>query len=153
MSASAMADITGKVKLDGKPPEMKDIDMSGVKECASQHPDPVADPTVVADDKGDLANVIVSIKKEEGKDLPGEAPKEGAVISITHCGDTYTVKTADGKVNRAWEFNLRFKTDSSALGPLVGKPVIVGAGMQGDRASVVFAAPNEIGSFIKESCQ
>src|SRR5206468_11360737 len=63
-----------------------------------------------------------------------QAPKEGQVISITHCTDTYTVKTADGKINKAWEFNLRFKTDSSALGPLAGKPVIVGAGMAGDRA-------------------
>jgi hypothetical protein len=31
--------------------------------------------------------------------------------------------------------------------------VIVGAGMQGDRASVVFAAPSEISGFIKQSCQ
>ena len=82
-----------------------------------------------------------------------KAPKEGQVMSITHCGDTYTVKTADGKVNKTWEFNLRFKTDSSALGPQPGKPIIVGAGMQGDRASVVFAAPGEISGFIKESCQ
>src|SRR5947207_6969279 len=78
MSSFAMADIAGKVNLDGKPPEMKDIDMSAVKEYASQHPDPVAEQTVVADDKGNLANVIVAIKKEEGKDLPGEAPKEAA---------------------------------------------------------------------------
>ena len=82
-----------------------------------------------------------------------KAPPEGRVTAITHCGDTYTVKTADGKVNKVWEFNLRFKTDSSALGPQPDKPVIVGAGMQGDRASVVFAAPNEISVFIKESCQ
>ena len=81
-----------------------------------------------------------------------KAPKEGQVMSITHCGDTYTVKTADRKVNKTWEFNLRFKTDSSALGPLAGKPVIVGAGMQGDRASIVFASPKEISGFIKQSC-
>jgi len=30
---------------------------------------------------------------------------------------------------------------------------MIGAGMQGDRASVVFAAPGEISNFIKESCQ
>src|SRR5438309_11553779 len=51
----ARADITGKVNLDGKPPEMKDIDMAAVKECASQHPDPVQEQTVVADAKGNLA--------------------------------------------------------------------------------------------------
>jgi hypothetical protein len=32
-----------------------------------------------------------------------------------------------------------------------GKPAIVAAGMQGERASVVFAAPAEISSFIKQS--
>jgi cytochrome c len=63
------------------------------------------------------------------------------------------VKTADGKTNRVWEFNLRFKTDSSKDGPLPGKPVIVGAGMQGDRASIVFAAPGEISSFIRARCE
>jgi len=56
-------------------------------------------------------------------------------------------------VNRVWEFNLRLKTDASALGPPPGKPVIVGAGMQGDRASIVFSSPDEISSFIKESCE
>jgi cytochrome c len=82
-----------------------------------------------------------------------KAPPAGQVVSISHCGDTYTVRTEDGKTSKVWEFNLRFKTDSSKDGPPPGKPVIVGAGMQGDRASVVFAAPAEIGSFIKQTCQ
>ena len=51
-----------------------------------------------------------------------KAPAEGQVTAITHCGDTYTVGTADGKTQRIWEFNLRFKTDSSKRGPLPGKP-------------------------------
>jgi cytochrome c len=82
-----------------------------------------------------------------------KAPPEGQVTSIEHCRDTYTVKTADGKANKIWEFNVRFKSDSSANGPRPGKPVLVGAGMQGDRASVVFATPGEISSFIKRSCE
>jgi cytochrome c len=81
-----------------------------------------------------------------------QAPPAGQIVSLSYCGDTYTVKTADGKTSKVWEFNLRFKTDSSKDGPLPGKPVIVGAGMQGDRASVVFAAPGEISSFIKQAC-
>jgi cytochrome c len=85
-------------------------------------------------------------------DLKEVAPA-AQVRSIKHCGDTYTVETADGKADKVWEFNLRFKTDSSKLGPAPGKPVIVGAGMQGDRASIVFASPEEIGSTIRESCQ
>jgi cytochrome c len=81
------------------------------------------------------------------------APPAGQVRSITHCRDTYTVETADGKSEKVWEFNLRFKSDSSKLGPAPGKPVIVGAGMQGDRASVVFASPKEISEFIRAECR
>lgn len=85
LASPARADITGKVTLDGKAPEMKEIDMSAVKECAAQHPDPVNEQTVVADDKGNLANVIVSIKKEEGKDLGGDAKTEPAVLDQKGC--------------------------------------------------------------------
>jgi len=81
-----------------------------------------------------------------------KAPPEGQVTSIRYCGDTYTVDTADGKSQKIWEFNLRFKSDSSKLGPAPGKPVVVGAGMQGDRASIVFASPGEISAAIKPSC-
>ena len=82
-----------------------------------------------------------------------KAPPAGQVIALTHCKDTYTVKTADGKVNKVWEFNLRLKTDSSSMGPQPGKPVIVGNGMQGDRAAVVFASPQEISGYIAERCE
>jgi cytochrome c len=89
---------------------------------------------------------------ESREDLK-KAPREGQVTALEHCRDTYTVKTADGKTNKVWEFNLRLKTDSSAFGPRPGKPVIVGAGMQGDRASVVFATPAEISTIIKDLCR
>jgi cytochrome c len=80
------------------------------------------------------------------------APREGQVTAVKYCGDTYTVETADGKSQKIWEFNLRLKTDSSKLGPRPGKPVVIGAGMQGDRAALVFAKPAEISEFIKGSC-
>lgn len=80
------------------------------------------------------------------------APPEGRVTAIRYCGDTYTIDTADGSTQKVWEFNLRFKSDSSKLGPLPGKPVVVGAGMQGDRASIIFASPKEISDAIKPAC-
>ena len=80
------------------------------------------------------------------------APREGQVVSVKHCGDTYTIETADGETHKIWEFNLRLKTDSSKYGPAPGKPVVIGAGMQGDRASIVFSAPQEISAFIESSC-
>jgi cytochrome c len=74
------------------------------------------------------------------------------VRAIRYCRDTYHVATADGKSTDFWEANLRFKTDSSDSGPSSGKPVIMPAGMMGDRASVFFAAPEEIGTFIQHQC-
>lgn len=74
------------------------------------------------------------------------------VTSIHYCGDGYRVTTADRKVHTFWEFNLRFKTDSSAQGPAPGKPVIVGTGMGGDRAAVVFGRPEDISAFIRRQC-
>lgn len=81
----ARADVTGHCKLDGAPPEQKKIDMSAVPECAAMHPDPVSEEKVVADDKGDLANVVVSIKKEDSPNLKGDVPKEPAVIDQKGC--------------------------------------------------------------------
>lgn len=82
-----------------------------------------------------------------------EASQNARVKSIRHCRDTYFVTNAAGKMVPFWEFNLRLKTDSSDYGPPPGQPVLVGTGMQGDRAAVVFASFKEISSFIREECQ
>ncbi len=74
------------------------------------------------------------------------------VKAITYCHDTYRVTTADGKTRAFWERNLRFKTDASKDGPQNGAPAILPAGMMGDRASVVFAAPDEISKLIEQRC-
>jgi cytochrome c len=74
------------------------------------------------------------------------------VQKITHCHDTYRVTTADGKTRAFWERNLRFKTDASDDGPEKGAPALVGAGMMGDRADVIFAAPEEISGLISPQC-
>jgi cytochrome c len=74
------------------------------------------------------------------------------VQAITHCGDTYKVSTADGKVRDFWERNLRFKTDVSDDGLQKGAPALVAAGMMDDRADVIFASPDEISGFISHQC-
>ena len=78
-----------------------------------------------------------------------QAPTEGQITAIEYCRDTYTIKTAT-TIDKVWEFNVRLKTDSSKDGPLPGKPVVVGSGMQGDRVSVIFASPAEISQYIKQ---
>lgn len=77
---------------------------------------------------------------------------ESIVKTIRHCGDTYFVTTGDGKINKFWEFNLRFKTGTSDSGPAPGKPVLLGVRMRGDRAAVVFSQPKEISAFIEQRC-
>jgi cytochrome c len=77
---------------------------------------------------------------------------ERRVRAIRYCHDGYHVTTEDGRTRPFWEFNLRFKTDSGPLGPPRGKPALVGAGMQGDRASIVFSAPDEISRMVEAKC-
>jgi len=74
------------------------------------------------------------------------------VQTIRYCGDTYKVTTADGKTREFWERNLRFKTDSSEDGPEKGAPALVGAGMMGDRADVIFASPEDISAYVEKKC-
>ena len=74
------------------------------------------------------------------------------VQSIRLCRDSYSITTRDGKENAYWEPNLRLKTDSSEMGPPAGAPVLMPAGMMGDRADLIFAAPEEISAAIKHAC-
>jgi cytochrome c len=71
------------------------------------------------------------------------------VKAVTYCHDTYRVSTADGKTRAFWERKLRLKTDSGKHGPQNGAPALVPAGMMGDRAHVIFAAPEEISKMIE----
>jgi cytochrome c len=84
-------------------------------------------------------------------DLKSIGP-EGQVTAIRYCGDTYKVTTAAGETLPFWEFNLRFKTDSSDKGPPKGRPALLQASMMGDRAFLIFAAPEEISRFIESKC-
>ena len=77
---------------------------------------------------------------------------EQRVTALHYCGDTYTVTTEAGETHDYWEFNLRFKSDSSDEGPSPGKPALLRASMMGDRAFVIFAGPKEISPFIKNEC-
>jgi cytochrome c len=89
-----------------------------------------------------------------GQQVPNlkELGPEGHVQEVTYCKDTYSVTTANGQTRKFWERNLRLMTDASGRGPAKKAPVIVGAGMMGDRADVIFADPSEISAFIASKC-
>jgi hypothetical protein len=73
------------------------------------------------------------------------------VRSIAYSRGTYSVETTNGTRTAFLESDLRFKIDSSEFGPRKGQPIILPSGTEGDRARVIFAAPQEIGRFIKHS--
>jgi cytochrome c len=78
---------------------------------------------------------------------------EDRVQAITYCKDTYIVTTVNGQTRKFWERNLRLKTDASGDGPEKNAPALIGAGMMGDRADVIFADPSEISAFIAAKCE
>ncbi len=80
------------------------------------------------------------------------APDKVRVTAIRHCGDSYFITTANGVTTPFWEMNVRLKLDTRATGPAPGKPIVAGAGMQGDRVSVIFSSVEEIKQFVEEKC-
>jgi cytochrome c len=74
------------------------------------------------------------------------------VTAVRHCGDGFFVTTADGTQSSYWEMNVRLKVDTRATGPEPGKPVIAGAGMLGDRVSIIFASLGDLHEFVVEAC-
>jgi cytochrome c len=80
------------------------------------------------------------------------APADQTVTAIRHCGDSYFVTTADGAETPFFEMNVRLKLDSRSTGPEPGKPVIVGAGMMGDRVNIIFASIADLTLFLVEKC-
>lgn len=75
------------------------------------------------------------------------------VIAIRHCADTYFITNGLGVTTPYWEMNVRLKLDSRATGPQPGRPVILRAGMAGDRVSIVFSSVRELGHFVVEKCE
>ncbi len=90
---------------------------------------------------------------QQGKKLHlADAPLDQQVEAINYCQGIYRVVTKQGEPVEYPEFDLRFKTDASPDGPPPGTPVVIMAGMKGDRGFVIFSAPSEISAFIKTKC-
>ena len=82
----------------------------------------------------------------------GTAPPEFRISAIRHCGDSYFITTENGRETPYWEKSIRLKIDSAETGPPAGTPVMLGAGMQGDRYSVIFASLVDLQRLVSESC-
>ena len=84
-------------------------------------------------------------------DLKAVSP-DHQVEGVNYCKGTYRLKLKDGSTTDFKEFNLRFKTDSGPTGPNPGAPVLIPAGMAGDRAFLVFADPDEMKTALNKTC-
>jgi cytochrome c len=82
----------------------------------------------------------------------GSPPPDVRVTAIRHCRDSYFVTTANGVETPYWEMNVRLKLDTRGTGPQPGRPEIIGAGMVGDRVSIVFSNLQELTQFVAEKC-
>jgi hypothetical protein len=115
VASMSFGQVTGSVTLDGDAPEMAVIDMSGQKDCANQHSDPVSEETVVAGEKGELANVVISVKTDDPASLGGEVPKKAAMLDQKGCvytphvvavmtGQEFIVKNDDAFMHNVQSF-------------------------------------------------
>jgi plastocyanin len=80
---SQAASVSGSVKLDGTAPKPTKIDMSQDPACKKAGGENTTE-TVVADDKGDLANVFVYVK-EGAPNANYEMPKDKVTIDQRGC--------------------------------------------------------------------
>lgn len=83
----------------------------------------------------------------------GEPSPEVRVTAIRHCGDSYFITAGDGRETPYWEKNIRLKIDSVETGPPAGTAVIIGAGMGGDRFSVIFSSLGDLDHLVTERCE
>lgn len=111
-----------------------------------------------ASDSGKLADLVASgvlspgFVRGQAPEPLRDAPDHARVTVVRHCGDGYTIETADGGRSVHWEKNVRLKIDSAETGPAPGVGVILGSGMQGDRVSVIFASLADLRDLVIESC-
>src|SRR3546814_10994720 len=83
-------------------------------------------------------------------ELIRDAPPAARVTAMRHCGDSYFISTGDGRETPYWDKNIRLKIDSIETGPPPGVPVILQAGLGGDRLPGVLSALPHINPLIQE---
>ena len=83
MCSVSLADVTGKVTLNGQAPKPKVINMAAVPQCAAQHAQPVLDESIVVGAGNELQNVVVWVK--DGSKLGGAVPKDPVVLDQKGC--------------------------------------------------------------------
>jgi hypothetical protein len=76
--------VSGSVMFTGTAPEMETIDMSGEPDCAAKYTEPPTAETVVVNDNGTLANVLVYVKDGLGE-MTFPVPTEPVKLDQVGC--------------------------------------------------------------------
>lgn len=79
-------------------------------------------------------------------------PPEHQVEAVGYCEGKYRVRLKDGTAREFREYDLRLKTDSGPNGPRPASPVLIPAGMTGDRAFLVFSGLEDMQALLKKAC-
>ena len=103
-------------------------------------------------ERGLVSAGYVGYVRGQQPDSLKSAPPHARVSRVRHCRDSYFATAANGAETPYWEMNVRIQLDTRGTGPEPGKPVIVGAGMQVDRASLVFVGLEDVARVIAEAC-
>jgi len=106
--AAGWGTIKGKFVVDGKAPELAPVDATKDAFCVEHHP---IDESVIVDDKGNLANVVVFLRTgrnekvdvhpdyEASKETPAELDNKGCAfvphISLVRTGQPFVIKNTD----------------------------------------------------------
>jgi len=97
-AALGTGSITGKITLKGKAPTASVIAMDADPVCKTAHSGAVKDESVVADAKGNLANVFVYVK-----DGANSYPAPASAVTLTQKGCMYTPHVFGIQVNQPLE--------------------------------------------------
>jgi hypothetical protein len=92
---------------------------------------------------------VLAWRQSGGHNLTALDPAHRVQV-ISYRRGSYLVTTADGKTHTFGERNLRLMIDSSESGPPRGAPALINVGILEDRADIIFAAFEEISSFVKQ---
>lgn len=105
VDASSAGSVTGTIRFDGVPPQLKTINMIDVSNCAKMHATPVLTEGVVPGDNGSLQNVVVFLQGDFSAysfpptNSPVNVNQEGCVYSphvvAVMTGDPLEVANAD----------------------------------------------------------
>lgn len=81
-----IASVTGRVRFTGPRPVLAPISVGGDPHCAALHPAGMPDESLVVDDSGGIANVVVSLRMAtQGLSLSGTAPTTPAKLDQKGC--------------------------------------------------------------------